>query len=375
MRLLLVLIIGVLFYFFQNLFFRKNWYKGLDVNVGFEKNTVREGDRNTLIEVVKNDKFLPLPVVLVKFSLTRSFLFPRENNAIVTDQYYRKEYFTCRPYQVITRKYSFVASKRGEYRISSVDVICRDFFLAENVFAGLNRFFSVLVLPGRIKEGEIPRNLNQLTGEIISRIKLLDDPFEFRAIREYQPYDPIHHVNWKATAKSETLQVNTFHTTNKRNVVILLNMETGTVRKSEVIAEAAIKIASFLADRFITEQISTALYSNGTDADSKEMIAVEAGSDEGHIRNIDVALAKIEIKELYTPFTKILDERITEDESENEFIIISNYRKEDLVTKVEDLKRLGHRISMIIPEYNYAPITPLAENGYDTVKWGIDEEG
>ena len=375
MRLLLVLIIGVLFYFFQNLFFRKNWYKGLDVNVGFEKNTVREGDRNTLIEVVKNDKFLPLPVVLVKFSLTRSFLFPRENNAIVTDQYYRKEYFTCRPYQVITRKYSFVASKRGEYRISSVDVICKDFFLAENVFAGLNRFFSVLVLPGRIKEGEIPRNLNQLTGEIISRIKLLDDPFEFRAIREYQPYDPIHHVNWKATAKSETLQVNTFHTTNKRNVVLLLNMETGTVRKSEVIAEAAIKIASFLADRFITEQIPTALYSNGTDTDSKEMIAVEAGSDEGHIRNIDVALAKIEIKELYTPFTKILDERITEDESENEFIIISNYRKEDLVTKVDELKRLGHRISMIIPEYNYAPITPLAENGYDTVKWGIDEEG
>ena len=105
------------------------------------------------------------------------------------------------------------------------------------------------------------------------------------------------------------------------------------------------------------------------------MIAVEAGSDEGHIRNIDVALAKIEIKELYTPFTKILEERITEDESENEFIIISNYRKEDLVTKVEDLKRLGHRISMIIPEYNYAPITPLAENGFDIVKWGIDEEG
>ena len=123
MRLLLVLVIGALFYFFQNLFFRKNWYKGLDVNVGFEKNMVREGDQNTLIEVVKNDKFLPLPVVLVKFSMTRTFLFPRENNAIVTDQYYRKEYFTCRPNQVITRKYSFIASKRGEYRVSSVDVI------------------------------------------------------------------------------------------------------------------------------------------------------------------------------------------------------------------------------------------------------------
>lgn len=375
MRLLLVLLIGALFYFFQNLLFRKNWYKGLDINVSFEKNTVREGDRNTLVEVVKNDKFLPLPVVLVKFSMTRSFLFPRENNAIVTDQYYRKEYFTCRPYQVITRKYSFIASKRGEYRVSSVDVICKDFFLAENVFAGLNRFFSVLVLPGRIKEGEIPANLNLLTGEVISRIKLLDDPFEFRAIREYQPYDPIHHINWKATAKNESLQVNTFHTTNKRNVVILLNMETGTVRKSDVIAESAIKIASFLADKFISEQIPTALYSNGTDIESGEQIAIDAGSDTGHIRNIDIALAKIEVKEFYTPFTGLLEERVRNSDDDNEYIVISNYRKEDFVRAVDELKRLGHRISLIIPEYYYTSVAPLAENGLDVIKWDIAEEG
>ena len=125
MRLLLVVIIGALFFLLQHLLFRKNWYKGLDVNLDLEKHTVREGDQNTLTEVVRNDKFLPLPVVLLKFSITRTFLFPRETNAAVTDQYYRKEYFSLRPYQSVTRKYHFTASKRGEFNVSSVDVIAK----------------------------------------------------------------------------------------------------------------------------------------------------------------------------------------------------------------------------------------------------------
>ena len=128
MRLAIVLLIGALFFFLQHLLYKKNWYKGLDVNLDFEKHTVREGDQNTLIEVVRNDKFLPLPVVLLKFSITRSFLFPRETNAAVTDQYYRKEYFSLKPYQSVTRKYTFTASRRGEYTVSSVDVIGKDYF-------------------------------------------------------------------------------------------------------------------------------------------------------------------------------------------------------------------------------------------------------
>ena len=372
MRLLLVLVIGALFYFFQNLIFRKNWYKGLDVKISFEKNTLREGEGNTIIEEIRNDKFLPLPVVLVKFSLTRSFLFPRENNASVTDQYYRKEYFTCRPYQAITRKYNFTASKRGEYHVSSVDVICKDFFLAENVFAGLNRYVSVLVLPGRMHSGEIPQDLRHLTGDVVSRIRLIEDPFEFRGIREYQPYDPVRSINWKATAKSEALQVNTFQTTNKRNVVLLLNMETGTVRKSEVIAEAAIKIASYLADYFIGLQIPVALYTNGCDADSKEAVSVEAGSDEGHIRNIDVALAKIQIEEFYSSFTDLLCKCVDGADGDHEYIVISNYRKENLLAAIQERKQAGHRISIIVPEYDYNSIAPLMENGQDVVKWSVD---
>ena len=132
MRLLIVLLIGAAFYIVLRLVFLKNWYKGLDVKIDFEHRTIREGEKNTLSEVVRNDKAMPMPVVLVKFAITRTFVFPRESNSSVTDQYYRKEYFSLRPYQRITRKYTFTATRRGEFGISSINLICKDFFLFHN---------------------------------------------------------------------------------------------------------------------------------------------------------------------------------------------------------------------------------------------------
>ena len=374
MRLLIVLAIGAAFFFLQGLIFKKNWYKGLDVDIDFEKHLVREGDKNTLVEVIKNDKFLPLPVVLVKISLTRTFLFPKETNASVTDMYYRKEYFTLRPYQIVTRKYPFTASKRGEYSITSVDLLCKDYFLVQNANAAVKNNSTVLVLPGRIRESEIPKNFLLIAGELVSRIKFTEDPFSFKALREYQPYDPMNHINWKATARGGDIFVNTYHTTNRRNVVLLLNMETDTIRRGDVVMEAAIKIASFLAGYFVGEQIPVALYSNGCDVDSGECIGIDAGCDEGHARQIDIALARIQVKDFYKSFTKIMEEHIKEEEQLSEYILISNNRSEEIIRRFGEYQKAGYRMTYLVPEHEAVPIKPLEDNGRDILKWGIDHE-
>ena len=56
MRLLLVIAIGFLLFFIQNRLFKKFWLKGLQVNIDFEEPIVREGDKNALIEIIKNEK-------------------------------------------------------------------------------------------------------------------------------------------------------------------------------------------------------------------------------------------------------------------------------------------------------------------------------
>ena len=373
MRLLLVIAIGFLLYFIQRKVYKKFWLKGLQVKIDFEEPIVREGDKNALIEVIKNDKALLLPVLQLKFSITRTFIFPKEKNSSVTDQYYRNDYFSCRPFQIITRKYLFKATKRGEYKITSIDLVCKDIFMDRSNFATSDEYSSVLVLPAKIKKENLRDDIVRYTGDVVKRIKINEDPFEFRAIREYQPYDPMNHINWKATAKSDNLHVNTFNSTNRKNVVLLLNLDMNLIRNSENLAEWSIRIASCLADMFLEEQIPVALYTNGTDYESDEVIGVDAGSDDGHLRNIDIALARIKIKDTCPSFIDVLDKHIEYD-SDNEYVIISNYRKNDFVNKFDELKKSGVKVSLIIPDYGYSDISPFSENGIDTYKWVIENE-
>ena len=128
MRLLIALAVGTGLYFAQLFLYRYLWDKGLNVSLDFEKDLVREGETNRLVETVSNDKLLPLPVIQVKFSLTRTFVFKTIDNSAVTDRYYRNDFFSLLPYRKITRTYPFECSKRGFYLLEGMDVICKDLF-------------------------------------------------------------------------------------------------------------------------------------------------------------------------------------------------------------------------------------------------------
>ena len=113
MRLLIALLAGAALYFAQLYLYRYCWKEGLNVSIAYGRDIVREGDENELIETVVNDKMLPLPVVQVKFNITRTFELKRRDNSAVTDQYYRNDFFSLLPYRKITHIYGFKCTRRG----------------------------------------------------------------------------------------------------------------------------------------------------------------------------------------------------------------------------------------------------------------------
>lgn len=358
MRLLIVLAIAAIFYLIQKIVYKKFWVKGLKVKVSFNDTLIREGDKSKLNIEIGNDKALLIPIIQVKFAISRTFLFKKEMNASVTDQYYRNEYFTLAPYQKITRQYSFIASKRGEYKLSYLDLICKDIFINKNMYAEYKNNSSIIVLPKRIDPRYIPSDVVRMAGEIITNIKTMEDPFEFNSIRDYQPYDLMNHINWKATARLDELQVNTFDSTNQKNIMILLNLDPNSFRNPEIILEESIRIAASLANYFITKNMQVGLVTNGKDYETKENVKIEPGSDYGHIRNIEIALARIG-NEPVQPFVKFMNENIDEDNKTFEYVIISNYRKDDFMERYNYFKEQGVLMSLIVPELDYIPVENL----------------
>lgn len=375
MSLLLILVIGFLVYLVENIIYKKNWVKGLSVDCDFGKYVLRVGDSNTLVETIKNDKSLPLPVLQIKFAITRTFKFKKDNNSNVSDFYYRNEFFSVPAKEKLTRIYRFTPTHRGVYTIHSLDIICKDIFMTSSMYAQKKCYQTVTVLPQKLSDKEIPSEIVMLSGDTVSRLKYIEDPFEFASIREYLPTDPLNHINWKSTARmNDGLFVNTFNSTIQKNVNIILNIEVNQVLKSEDIIEYAIRICAYFTEYFIRKNISVSLFTNAYDIDSKELVNVASGCSIGHINTIEIALAHIDVSLGFKDFLSMFNEYFAGASLSDEYILVSNYHKDDLADSFNMVCKNGFNIRWIVPEFARTQVNKNTLYADREVKWVIDDE-
>lgn len=375
MQIIIVLICMYALFKLQTFIYKVLWKKGFEVKLSLKSETCEEGDINVLKEVVTNDKFLPLPMVHVKFNTPRSFMFENEDNSSVTDYYYRDDVFTVYGHQIISRELKFKCTKRGFFHLNDISVTTSDLLMREALFAKIPNNVIIHVFPKKlnIKPFEVP--FNNIMGNYITKNHIIDDPFEFRGIREYQPYDTMRSINWKVSAKLSKLHVNTFFTTASQEVVIFLNNDSEVYSKNEKLQEYGIRIASTLANNFLGRRVPVALETNGHDAFTKESICCKSGSGDGHMFTIDHALSRIDLSLPYDNYIEMVKSYFEKHASSNSlnhnafYIFISNYRHDDIMNYYKELKASGLSCYFIIPEYK---IVPVDINIADVIKWEVE---
>ncbi len=373
MKLLLAVICVGAFYWLQSFIYNRLWNRNLSVSIHFSDDVIREGDRCELCEVVANDKRLPLNVLQVKFALTRTFRFDEKENGAVSDQYYRNDFFRVGSRRKITRHHRFTAERRGFYTITGLDVIGRDFMLIHTYVESMQSPTTITVLPKRIPEEDLPDAVTNITGELISKIRYMEDPFEFRGIREYEPYDPLSGVNWKVTARAGELMVNTYHSTFSQDVCILLNTDTHSLSGADRLREEAIRIAASYAAVLISRHIHVSLISNGKDITKGTKTEVLPGSDISHIRTIEIALARINTDETPESFEALVRDLTKRVGDFTTYIFISNSRKPDLCDAYAELHKQAKGLYWFIPEYRNSEIDEKVLSMPDVFRWELRE--
>jgi uncharacterized protein (DUF58 family) len=163
---------------------------------------------------------------------------------------------------------------------------------------------------------------SKIMGECLTRRYLYEDPFEFRGIREYQPYDTMSAVNWKATAKTGELRVNVHGYTASQEVTIFLNLENETMWEEDALKEECISIAAGLCEKLIDSGISVSLVTNGCDRNGERFV-VKGGLSNAHMDMLLSGLARIDLTQKVQPFVEILNEQIALKEENRMFIMIS----------------------------------------------------
>ncbi|SNU07178.1 Protein of unknown function DUF58 [Lachnospiraceae bacterium] len=355
MKIIAAILMLATIYYIQNYLFRKNWFKNLDLNMGFSRDYIECGERADLVEVITNDKFLPLPSFNLKFSVDKSLLFDNTHNSSVTDYYHKNEVFSVMGHQRVTRKLSFMGTKRGVYSVQSANYIVHDYFMVKLYAGKMRNTDAIYVFPKKITTDSFRLMFKGLVGELETRRNIIEDSMSFRGIREYQPFDPYRSINWKQSAKAGELMVNMRGFTTDSRVHIMLNLDSDNMIETDKLLEEAISLTSSFARQFIKEAVNVSVITNAVDASNNPLPVIGEGAELKHGITIDRMLTEIKGSQGKDSFIKLLNDEINSFSRDNLYLIISPYAKDDLIQFLDIIEKKGGAVRLIVPYYDEYP--------------------
>lgn len=342
-------IVALLLFIIQGIIYRRLWDKDLTVSVSFSQAGITEEEMGEIVEVIENRKFLPLSMLKVKFQTSKNLEFVDDPGSKTTDQYYRNDIFQAGANERITRKLAFKGKKRGYYHIKNIDLIGSDlFFTGENIKSMSTNCY-LYVYPKVFNSREFQMSLQKLNGEVLVKRHLMEDPFEYRGIREYHPYDDIRSVNWKATARTGALKVNQKNYTAMQTIRIFLNLEDKGAWKKDREAETAIQIVMGLSAFFLSQGIKVACYANSRDIITHESMNILGSAGKGQQDAIGKALARIDTKKDPFSFCELFKEKILDDTEGTVTLFVSHNSYEDYMKLLERCEEEGIEYTWFYP--------------------------
>lgn len=355
MKVIAAIIMLLTIYTIQRYLFRKYWSKNLDLDMCFSRDFIECGERADLVEVVTNDKFLPLPSFHLKFSVDKSLIFDDKDNSAVTDYYHKNEVFSVLGHQKITRKLSFMGTRRGVFGVHNANVIVHDYFMLKQYAGSMRNTDYIYVFPKKIATERFNILFKGVLGEVETKRNIIEDSMSFRGIRQYQHFDSYRSVNWKQSAKARELMVNMRGFTTDSRVRIMLNLDNDNMIEAETLLEEAISLTSSFVRQFIHEGINVSVVTNAIDVDGNPLPGIGEGAEIKHAVTIDRMLTEIKGSQGKDSFLEILKSEMKNMNSDTLYLIISPYAKSDLLQVIDRLEKINEAVHLIVPYYDAYP--------------------
>ena len=130
------------------------------------------------------------------------------------------------PYQKATWKYSLTCTERGYHRIGPVHLRTGDIFGFSSAETRYNQFDHLLVFPRVVDIEGLVFPPEHPMGDIHGSKPVYFDTNRVVGQRDYQPRDPMKHIDWKATARARTLQTKVFEPVVSLSMLIVMNGST-----------------------------------------------------------------------------------------------------------------------------------------------------
>ena len=296
----------------------------LSAKIVFSKSVAKCGETVMIEEMIRNEKALPLPMLVLKFEAPKALAFPDMTNTSLSDYHYREDLLSLGAWKAHTRQIPVKCKRRGYFSFKRFSLTTSDLMLLMKIVSSLESEASLTVLPKLIRSIDVNIMLMSFIDEKTVNKFLVEDPFAFNGTREYQPTDRMSAVNWKATARCEELMVNTFCSSVHSEIQILLNVEPYTNDHREDCIEKAISIAYSTAKYLTQRHFEVSLYCNSRDILTESDIRIERGSGTEHSELIGYQLARVDLSRGSGDFDAMIEDVVRSRYHRRAIIISAN---------------------------------------------------
>jgi len=360
-------------YLLQVAAYRKLWNKQLTATVEFVQRAITEKEQGELRETIVNRKWLPLPMLRVKFEVDRHLDFMQEGNVSVTDRCYKSDIFSAMMYQKIIRTLKFSGNRRGFYTIEELSLDSTDLFMQEHLAMGVSCSTWLYVYPGSADARRLLIPFQKMMGDILTKRYTYEDPFEFQGIRPYQPFDNMRDVNWKASARTGELRTNVHGFTVRQEVCLLLNLESESMLEYSMLREESIRIANSLTELFLAQGIPVGIYSNAKDLLTGEELRLVSGAGAGHLTTVRENLARLDLSQEMEEFGVMLEEQIAKEARDTLFVLISTSQRDAVCRAYARLAEKHAGSTWILPLHPGMEQQVQATASMPVIRWEVEQ--
>lgn len=283
------------------------WKKDLQVSLTFEQPYTYVGESAELTEVVENHKKLPVFLMEIGFHIKKGLLFQDMENVSVSDFVYKRDIFSLLGNQRITRKLQVQCLKRGYYAVDEVSLAAFSLLYTERYSMRQQTTAAFYVYAKRTDVSSILRTMENLLGEKESRRRYLEDPLLFASIREYTIQDPMKTINWKASAKTGELMVNTYASLENERMMLYLDVEDSGILKKEHLTEECISIAATLYQKLLAKGTEVGICVNLPDENGNGMFCCAPSRTRDSQTRLEQRLAREWDEKEVLSFDKLLE--------------------------------------------------------------------
>jgi uncharacterized protein (DUF58 family) len=341
----------------QKIIYRLWWNFRLSYSMSFSEMTAFEGGCITITEKLSNNKRLPLPWVVVNYKIPSAFTYVDGQNRKIIFGEYRELLYAIGIKKTILKKSKVICGRRGVYQLTDFALSSNNPLMTDFMRMELGFHYTLTVYPKLVDYGEFEILCKKMSGDLLAKRFINPDPFTFKGIREYQPYDNFRQINFMATAKTGRLMSNIYDFTVSQEVTIILNLqEYNEYYKRDFVHEDAIRLAAFFCRHHARDGVQVNLICPSPDG---KPVKTGGVSSDIHLEKIYTALAGINLNGSICPVTQFIPSYAGQT-----VILISSYHGNDLLEKFNEIKENAN-VVWIIPKCSRDEVTASGEGIFE----------